>query len=131
MDTHIKSCGPDPYDGTATCRILIGQTLDLIANKWAVPIILVLAKAERPLRFSEVGRAIPNITQKELTKQLRELEAAGLAGRKVYPEVPPRVEYWLTDCGRSLKPVLDALATWAAENSVAMARERAQRTAAE
>lgn len=120
-----KPAAADPYDGTATCRILIGRTLDLIANKWSVPIILALAKAGRPVRFSEIARAIPTITQKELTKQLRELEASGLVGRKVHAVVPPKVEYWLTELGVSLRPVLGALGRWAAENGEALARQRA------
>ena len=115
------------YDGT-TCRILIGQVLDLIANKWAVPIILALGRAKRPLRFSELGRVIPTITQKELTKQLRELEAVGLVGRRVHAEVPPKVEYWLTETGASLQPVLDTLAAWAAANGATLARHRSART---
>ena len=65
--------------------------------------------ADQPLRFSELSRAIPLITQKELTKQLRALEAAGLVGRRVHAAVPPKVEYWLTDLGLSLRPVLGAI----------------------
>lgn len=69
------------YDGT-TCRVLIGRVLDLIANKWSVPIILALGRVKGPMRFTELGRAIPIITQKELTKQLRELSqsASSAAG---------------------------------------------------
>lgn len=109
-------------DGSLVCARMIGGTLDLIANKWAVPIILTLclASQDRPLRFSDLVRAIPLITQKELTKQLRALETAGLVGRRVHAAVPPKVEYWLTDLGRSLKPVLDALARWTAENGPAL-----------
>jgi DNA-binding HxlR family transcriptional regulator len=114
------------YDGK-TCRILIGQVVDLIANKWAVPIILALARAKAPMRFTELSRAIANITQKELTKQLRELESAGLVGRQIHAVVPPKVEYWLTETGHSLQPVLDSLATWAAENGATLARHRSVR----
>lgn len=108
-------------DGQPLCARMICATLDLIANKWAVPIILTLARAraasaDQPLRFSELSRAIPLITQKELTKQLRALEAAGLVGRRVHAAVPPKVEYWLTDLGLSLRPVLDELGKWAAKN---------------
>jgi DNA-binding HxlR family transcriptional regulator len=104
-------------DGQPLCARMICATLDLIANKWAVPIILTLARAKsQPLRFSELSRAIPLITQKELTKQLRALEAAGVVGRRVHAAVPPKVEYWLTDLGRSLRPVLDELGKWAAQN---------------
>lgn len=109
-------------DGQPLCARMICATLDLIANKWAVPIILTLARAQdQPLRFSELARAIPLITQKELTKQLRALETAGLVGRRVHAAVPPKVEYWLTELGRSLRPVLDELGRWSAENGPALA----------
>ncbi|WP_246068784.1 winged helix-turn-helix transcriptional regulator [Ferrovibrio terrae] len=118
-------------DGQPLCARMICATLDLIANKWAVPIILTLARARAaspapngvpPLRFSELSRAIPLITQKELTKQLRALETAGLVGRRVHAAVPPKVEYWLTDLGLSLRPVLDELGKWAAKNGPRLAR---------
>lgn len=113
-------------DGQPLCARMICATLDLIANKWAVPIILTLARARakspgEPLRFSELSRAIPLITQKELTKQLRALETAGLVGRRVHAAVPPKVEYWLTDLGLSLRPVLDELGKWAAKNGPRLA----------
>jgi DNA-binding HxlR family transcriptional regulator len=114
------------YDGS-TCRILIGRVLDLIANKWSVPIILALGRVKGPMRFTELGRAIPTITQKELTKQLRELESVGLVGRRVHAVVPPKVEYWLTETGASLQPVLDTLAAWAAANAPALAQTRSAR----
>ncbi|WP_280949160.1 winged helix-turn-helix transcriptional regulator [Chelatococcus sambhunathii] len=101
--------------GPCTCHRRIRSTLDVIANKWAVPVFVELVRAKgEPLRFTQLARAIPGITQKELTKQLREMEAAGLVLRKVYPVVPPKVEYTLTQLGWSLDPVLDALARWAA-----------------
>ena len=128
MDTDI-AVERHAYDGT-TCRILIGKVLDLIANKWAVPIILTLGRAGEPMRFTELSRAIATITQKELTKQLRELESVGLVGRRVHPVVPPKVEYWLTEEGRSLQPVLDALASWAAANGATLARQRSARASA-
>jgi DNA-binding HxlR family transcriptional regulator len=122
-------------DGQPLCARMICATLDLIANKWAVPIILSLARAQAaspgaPLRFSELSRAIPLITQKELTKQLRALETAGLVGRRVHAAVPPKVEYWLTDLGRSLRPVLDELGKWAAQNGPRLRAPR-EREAAE
>ena len=121
--------------GERICVRMISRTLDLIANKWAVPIILTLAVArhlrpDRPMRFSELARALPLITQKELTKQLRSLEAAGLVGRHVHAAVPPRVEYWLTDLGVSLRPVLDALGRWSAENGPALAANQEKQGAA-
>ena len=63
-------------------------------------------------RFGELKKSIGNISQKVLTAQLRQMEDSGLLTRTVYPEVPPRVEYTLTDLGRSLKPILDAMWTW-------------------
>jgi DNA-binding HxlR family transcriptional regulator len=123
-------------DGQPLCARMICATLDLIANKWAVPIILTLARAraaapDQPLRFSELSRAIPLITQKELTKQLRALETAGLVGRRVHAAVPPKVEYWLTDLGLSLRPVLDELGKWAAKNGPQLARPNSKQAATE
>ncbi len=63
-------------------------------------------------RFGELKKSIGNVSQKVLTAQLRQMEDSGLLTRMVYPEVPPRVEYTLTDLGRSLKPILDAMWTW-------------------
>ena len=63
-------------------------------------------------RFGELKKSIGNVSQKVLTAQLRQMENSGLLTRTVYPEVPPRVEYTLTDLGRSLKPILDAMWTW-------------------
>ena len=122
-------------DGPNLCARMICATVDLIANKWAVPIILTLARAQKSpggaaLRFSELSRAIPLITQKELTKQLRALETAGLVGRRVHAAVPPKVEYWLTDMGLSLRPVLNELGKWAAENGPQL-RAAQQQAAAE
>jgi DNA-binding HxlR family transcriptional regulator len=94
------------------CRRLVGKTLELIANKWAVPIVLTLV-AVSPLRNSDLKRSVVGINPKELAKQLRLLEAAGVIGRKVHPTIPLRVEYWLTDLGRSLHPILEGLADWA------------------
>lgn len=122
-------------DGSNLCARMICATVDLIANKWAVPIILTLARAKgEPLRFSELSRAIPLITQKELTKQLRALETAGLVGRRVHAAVPPKVEYWLTEMGMSLRPVLNELGKWAAENGPRLRAQKdnpAQQAAAE
>lgn len=66
-------------------------------------------------RFGELKKSIGNVSQKVLTAQLRDMERNGLVNRKVYPEVPPRVEYSLTELGRSLKPILDAMWDWGEE----------------
>lgn len=85
-------------------------TLNLIGGKWKAVILWILKDAI--LRFSELKRNIPNITQKMLTKQLRELESDGLIWRNIYPQVPPKVEYSLTDRGKSLLPILRAMHKW-------------------
>ena len=85
-------------------------TLMLIGNKWKVLILRDLMDGTK--RFGELKKSVGQISQKVLTSQLREMEAQGLVNRKVYAEVPPRVEYSLTKLGQSLKPVLDALRIW-------------------
>jgi DNA-binding HxlR family transcriptional regulator len=84
--------------------------LDLIDGKWKGVVLYHLF--EGTLRFSEIRRRLPNVTQRMLTNQLRELEADGLIIRKIYPQVPPRVEYSLSTRGRTLKPVIKALKAW-------------------
>ena len=79
-------------------------------------------------RFSELRASIGSISQKVLTAKLREMEANGLVQRKVYAEVPPRVEYSLTPLGRSLKPVLDSLEKWGYQYKAQMAQSRPQRS---
>lgn len=85
-------------------------TLDVIGGKWK-PLIMYLLSIET-LRFSELQRNIVSITQKMLTEQLRELERDGLISRKVYPQVPPKVEYSITKYGRTLLPVLESMSDW-------------------
>ena len=85
-------------------------TLLLISNKWKILIIRDLLEGTK--RFSELKKSITNISQKVLTSNLREMEENKLLTRKVYPEVPPRVEYTLTDIGYSLKPLLDDMDKW-------------------
>ncbi len=88
--------------------------LRYIDGKWKGVVLFHLF--EGTLRFNEIRRRIPNCTQRMLTNQLRELEADGLIGRKIYPEVPPKVEYSLTPRGRSLEPVILALKAWGDAN---------------
>ncbi len=88
----------------------ITATLDVLGGKWKVFILSQLVQGTR--RFGELKRAIPNVTQKMLTQQLRELEEVGLVTRRVYPKVPPRVEYTLTAHGLTLGPVLQVLNEW-------------------
>ena len=91
-----------------TCPV--ETTLTLIGDKWKVLILRDLLPGTK--RFGELKKSIGTVSQKVLTAQLRDMEENGLVNRKVYPEVPPRVEYSLTDLGMSLKPVLDALQDW-------------------
>lgn len=84
-------------------------------NKWALLVILVLSENE-PIRFNELGRKIPDISSRVLSSTLRTLEADGLINRKVYQEVPPRVEYSLTESGKSLVPIIIKLTEWAQKN---------------
>ena len=88
----------------------VETTLTLIGDKWKVLILRDLLPGTR--RFGELKKSVGNVSQKVLTAQLRDMEASGLVSRKVYAEVPPRVEYTLTELGRSLSPILDAMKTW-------------------
>ena len=85
-------------------------TMGLIGEKWKVLIIRDLLTGKK--RFGELKKSVTGITQKVLTNNLRQMEASGLVKRKVYAEVPPRVEYSLTETGLSLKPILDSMVTW-------------------
>jgi DNA-binding HxlR family transcriptional regulator len=92
----------------------VEAVIDLIGGKWK-PLIL-WALRDGTLRFSQIEGALHGITQKMLTKQLRELEKDGLVSRKVYAQVPPKVEYSLTASGKTLVPVLDTLCQWGSEH---------------
>ena len=85
-------------------------TLNVIGGSWKVPILYHLANEAK--RFSMLRRDLPRITQKMLTQQLRELERDGVVHRKVYPQVPPKVEYSLTETGRTLLPVVSVMCKW-------------------
>ena len=84
-------------------------------NKWALLVILVVSENE-PIRYKELGRKIPDISSRVLSNTLRILEADGLINRRFYQEVPPRVEYSLTETGRSLVPIIIKLTEWAQNN---------------
>jgi DNA-binding HxlR family transcriptional regulator len=88
----------------------IEATVDVIAGKWKIVILRYLL--DGTMRFNELHRRLPGVTQQMLTKQLRELEADGIITRTVYPVVPPRVEYAMTDLGRSLRPILMQMLDW-------------------
>lgn len=88
----------------------VETTLTLIGDKWKVLILRDLMPGTK--RFGELKKSIGSVSQKVLTAQLRDMEKSGLITRKVYAEVPPRVEYSLTELGQSLKPVLDSMWNW-------------------
>lgn len=93
-------------------------TLSLIGNKWTVLIIMLLS--QQPRRFNELKRLIGGVSQRMLTLTLRELEREGLVARTVYPTIPPRVDYALTEVGHSLKEPVMALGLWAIHNQPAL-----------
>ena len=88
----------------------VETTLTLIGDKWKVLILRDLMPGTK--RFGELKKSIGSVSQKVLTAQLRDMEKSGLINRKVYAEVPPKVEYSLTNLGQSLKPVLDSMQSW-------------------
>lgn len=88
----------------------VATTVALIGSEWKLLIIRNLLA--RPWRFNELKKALEGISQKVLTDSLRSMEADGIITRTVYPEVPPRVEYALTELGESLKPILDSMRAW-------------------
>ena len=88
----------------------VETTLMLIGDKWKILILRDLLTGTK--RFGELKKSIGHVSQKVLTAQLRDMEANGLVHRKVYAEVPPRVEYSLTEVGQSLKPITDAMGAW-------------------
>jgi DNA-binding HxlR family transcriptional regulator len=102
------------YETKLACPIQ--RTMAMIADKWKVIVIYHLG--QRTMRFGELQRALEGITPKVLTRQLRDLEGDGLVSRRVHAEIPPRVEYSLTNLGRELLPILDQLHEWATRNSV-------------
>ena len=107
----MKTIAATPAKDLPAC--LVETTLTMISDKWKVLILRDLMPGTK--RFGELKKSIGHVSQKVLTAQLRQMEASGLLTRKVYAEVPPRVEYTLTELGYSLKPVLDAMWEWGEE----------------
>lgn len=100
------------YDCNLGCPV--EATLDVIGGKWKGIILHHLLS--ETTRFNQLRRLMPEITQRMLTKQLRELEADGVILRKIYPEVPPKVEYSMTKYGKTLTPVINALRKWGSQH---------------
>ena len=105
----------------------IRNVLARISGKWSLLVLYALDRSGlSPMRFNQLRRAIPDISQKVLTTTLRTLETDGLICRKVFAEVPPRVEYSLTERALTLIPLVDSLINWAADNMADIVRDRAQ-----
>ncbi|MFZ1676927.1 MAG: helix-turn-helix domain-containing protein [Saprospiraceae bacterium] len=100
-----------------TYHCALDVTMDYIGGKWKTVVLWYLRKEHK--RFSELKRHIPGITEKMLSLQLRQLEKDGIVGRRIFAEVPPRVEYFLTEEGMSIVPVIEAIAKWGREKGKA------------
>ena len=111
MDKHVERAIPDT--GRGDCRG-ISEILSRVGDKWTVLVVELLGSG--PMRFNELRRQIGNISQKMLTTTLRNLERDGFLTRTIYPTIPPRVDYELTDLGQELRVPVRALGAWAREN---------------
>ncbi len=105
------------YRGEASEDCPMTRLIGLLASKWAMPVLYHLLRAPGPLRFGILRKAIGRVTQRELSLTLKRFEEIGVVSRKVYAEVPPRVEYSLTDLGLSLETPILALGRWAEEHA--------------
>lgn len=103
----------------------VRNVLSRVGDKWSMLVLFTL-EGQPSIRFKELQRSIPDISQKILTATLKMLEADGLINREVFPEVPPRVEYSLTEKGKSLLPLIDALLSWATDNMEDIIASRTQ-----
>lgn len=101
----------------------IRNVLSRFSSKWAMLILCVLSENEAT-SFNTISKAIPDISPKVLTETLRNLEADGLVKRKLYAEIPPKVEYSLTELGKSLMPILNNLISWALDNAPYIAKDK-------
>jgi DNA-binding HxlR family transcriptional regulator len=117
-----KTWKPDAADPVRACPI--SPVVDLVFSRWTTPILWALNEYGVQ-RFVELERRLGTITSKVLTQRLRQLERDGLVRRRYHPEVPPRVEYEITDLGRSLSTVFAALGDWSAANLAAVEEARA------
>jgi DNA-binding HxlR family transcriptional regulator len=131
MMLYTQKCMRKPQESTLTLldtHSYLHQTIDLIADKWVVAVLYVLSHGTK--RYGELQREIGDISQRMLTRTLRDLERNGLVDRKVYAVVPPMVEYSVTSLGTSLNQVLKSLCEWSTDNfqQVELARENYDKT---
>ena len=124
IDNQPASMKKNLEDFSETKECPIRNVLDRFGDKWSILVLLILGKENVPMRFNEIVNTMGDISQKMLTVTLRTLEADGLVSRKQFPEIPPRVEYELTDMGKSLLPHIDGLASWAIKNQDAVIKTR-------
>ena len=110
-----------PVSTPANCNA-VSTTLDISGGKWKILILYHLCEGTQ--RFNELRRLLPDITQRMLTLQLRELEEDGIVHREVYPQVPPKVEYSLTEFGRTLMPVINVMHEWGVQYASECAKHR-------
>jgi DNA-binding HxlR family transcriptional regulator len=123
-EQSVKKGGKENFEqifDTEGCPVR--QILDRFSDKWSLLVLLVLDR-KGILRFNELAGLIGDVSQKMLTSTLRTLESNGLVSRKLYPEIPPRVEYRLTALGESMVPHVDALRGWAIANAAAILKTR-------
>lgn len=116
MIPDMQDDRPPMLDACRPVRLILSR----IGDKWSV--LIVMALCGGPRRFNELKRAIDGISQRMLTLTLRSMERDGLITRQVFPTTPPRVEYALTDLGRSLRAPIEALGQWAVDNETAITR---------
>ena len=102
----------------------VRNVLSRIGDRWSLLVLVALHEKAKAMRFSDLCKAIPDVSQKMLTSTLRKLEADDLLSRTIYPEVPPRVEYKLTKRGKTLIPLLNQLVDWSLDNMDAIIRHR-------
>jgi DNA-binding HxlR family transcriptional regulator len=127
VDTNTAVRAPEALNPHAACKAEVVETLALIGDKWTVMVVGALSKG--PIRYNEIRRRVEGISQRMLTLTLKGLEQDGIVTRTMYPTIPPRVDYELTELGRKLIVPLKALSKWARDNRPAMlaAREAFQR----
>ena len=116
MDTYLGEASEDwaaTYRRDCPSRTVV----EMLANKWALYVLAALRRHDRPMRFNELRRLLDGITQKMLAQTLRALERDGLVSRTVYPTVPPRVEYALTELGVDVGRLTTAIAEWSVEHA--------------
>ena len=127
---HVESPESAPENPPIACfsqqvEDISQELIGYIADKWTL-VVLEELHDHNMLRFNELRKAIPGISQKMLTQTLRQMERNGLVSRKVHPVIPPKVEYQRTDLGRSLGPVICGMWTWVEQNSEKLVAARAQ-----